>query len=150
MTLHIPIRRQASHVIAHADALAVRVGLECLFAQEPLRCLSDDHRSTAEIVLAEVLNNIVEHAYAAQKGAIEIALDLDEDGLHCTILDSGAAMPDHRLPEGKPHDLGHTDDLPEGGFGWFLIRSLAQDLQYVRMRSQNYLRFRLPVRARVA
>jgi serine/threonine-protein kinase RsbW len=145
-----PFRTKASHVIANADAMAVRLGLECLFSQEPLRCLSDDLRGTAEIVMAEALNNIVEHAYAAHSGAIEISVDLGADGLQCVIADSGAPMPGHSLPQGKPHALQDLDDLPEGGFGWFLIRSLAQDLQYSRTREQNYLRFRLPAHSLVA
>ncbi|MDZ7905785.1 MAG: ATP-binding protein [Cypionkella sp.] len=118
--------------------------MECLFAQEPLRCLSDDLRGTAEIVMAEALNNIVEHAYAAGAGAIEISVDLGETGLNCTIADYGTPMPGHSLPQGAPHALNDMDDLPEGGFGWFLIRTLAQDLQYSRIRDQNFLRFRLP------
>lgn len=150
MTAHQTFRRQASHVIVHADALAVRHGLASLFAQEPLNCLSDDLRGTAEIVMAEVLNNIVEHAYAAQSGAIEVSIDLGENGLECTITDNGAPMPSSDLPKGKPYALDQMDDLPEGGFGWFLIRSLAQDLQYSRFRDQNFLRFRLPAHALVA
>lgn len=140
----MPIRRQASHVIVDADALAVRHGLECLFAQEPLRLLSEDLRGTAEIVMAEALNNIVEHAYADGTGGIEISVDLGDHGLDCTIADHGAPMPNHSLPAGEPHSLDDLQDLPEGGFGWLLIRSLAQDLQYSRFRDQNYLRFRLP------
>lgn len=140
----MPFRTRASHVIADADALAVRHGLECLFAQEPLRCLSDDLRGTAEIVMAEALNNIVEHAYSAGAGAIEISVKLGEHGLDCTIADHGAPMPNHTLPKGAPHILDDMENLPEGGFGWFLIRTLAQDLQYSRSRDQNFLRFRLP------
>lgn len=144
------IHRQASHVIADADPMAVRHGLECLFAQEPLRCLSEDLRGTAEIVMAEALNNIVEHAYAGRAGVIEVCVMLGTDGLNCTISDFGAPMPGNTLPQGAPRPLGHLPDLPEGGFGWFLIRALAQDLQYSRFRDQNFLRFRLPAHALAA
>lgn len=141
---------QAKHVIAKADFLAVRSGLQCLLAQEPLRSLPDDARGTAEIVLAEALNNIVEHAYAAHSGAIEIVVGLHGDEICCTILDDGAPMPNHNLPQGKAHDLSDFDTLPEGGFGWFLIRALAHDLHYQRHRDQNHLCFRLPAQALVA
>ncbi len=150
MTMMPQFRRQASHVIAKADALAVRHGLECLFAQEPLTCVTADMRGCAEIVMAEALNNIVEHAYSAAPGVIEISIDLGADGLECTIADRGAPMPGHSLPQGNPHVLGEVQDLPEGGFGWFLIRSLAQDLQYSRFRDQNFLRFRLPANPTLA
>ncbi len=142
-------RTSASHTIARADAMAVRRGLECLFAQEPLRCLEEGARGTAEIVMAEALNNIVEHAYAAQSGSIEISVDLGQDGLECTIADHGTPMPNHQLPKGDAYDLETMDELPEGGFGWFLIRALAQDLQYSRFQDQNFLRFRLPASAKL-
>jgi serine/threonine-protein kinase RsbW len=145
-----PIRIKACHVIPFADNMAVRQGLQHLFSQEPLIGISEDARSTAELVLAEALNNIVEHAYAAQEGAIEIAIEMGDDGLDCMIVDHGAPMPGHALPQGKPQDLSNLDDLPEGGFGWFLIRSIALDLNYQRVQGQNHLRFRLPAHALVA
>jgi serine/threonine-protein kinase RsbW len=150
MTFIVKFRKQADHVIPNADALAVRHSLAAMFAQEPLSCINADMRSTAEIVIAEALNNIVEHAYASQTGVIEISVDLGADGLECTISDRGAPMPNNTLPEGKLHDLNTLDELPEGGFGWYLIRALAQDLQYSRARDQNFLRFRLPASAKVA
>jgi len=150
MTYIAKFRKQANLVITHADALAVRHGLESIFAQEPLNCINADLRGTAEIVIAEALNNIVEHAYAECPGSIEISVNLDKDGLDCTIADFGAPMPNHALPAGHAHDLAQMADLPEGGFGWFLIRTLAQDLRYARSRDQNYLHFRVPITAQVA
>lgn len=150
MTHIASFRNKASHVIPFADNMAVRQGLRHLFAQEPLIGISDDARSTAELVLAEALNNIVEHAYAAQNGAIEIAIEMGDNGLNCTIVDHGAPMPGNTLPTGAPQDLSNIDDLPEGGFGWFLIRSIALDLRYQRVQGQNHLCFRLPTDTLVA
>lgn len=147
MSRHMTFRRRASLVIDKADLMAVRHGLESLFAQEPLRCLPEDQRGTAEIVIAEVLNNIVEHAYSATSGIIEVSVDLAEEGLLCTIADKGAAMPDNLLPQGHAQQIKDLDNLPEGGYGWLLIRSLALDLQYSRLQGHNYLRFRLPAHA---
>jgi serine/threonine-protein kinase RsbW len=143
-------RMQATHRIQRADFLAVRHGLQSLFAQEPLCNLCDDTRASAEIILAEALNNIVEHAYASQAGAIEISVDLGADGLDCTICDHGMAMPGHVLPPGQAAQITSLADLPEGGFGWFLIRALAQDLRYSRARGENFLRFRVPMHKKVA
>lgn len=124
-----------------ANFLAVRHGLAALLAAEPLRGLSDECRGRAEIVLAEALNNIVEHAYAGAAGQIDIALRLDGGALSCQIRDRGRAMPNLALPLGVLRDFG--DDLPEGGFGWFLIHALAQGLDYARQDGQNCLRFEL-------
>ena len=104
----------------------------------------DDLRGTAEIVLAEVLNNIVEHAYADQAGNITLRLVRHDGGLHCTVSDTGAPMPGLCLPEGRFQPLDDLADLPEGGFGWFLIRSLVTELTYQRIDGENRLSFILP------
>ncbi|MDR0809318.1 MAG: ATP-binding protein [Gemmobacter sp.] len=125
------------------DALAVRRGLGLLFTDPRLAALSPDSRGTAEIVLAEVLNNIVEHAYALVPGGVEVTIRLLERGLCCCIRDHGAPMPGLELPPGQPVDC--SDELPEGGFGWFMIRSLARNLRYCRGGRWNELCFLLPV-----
>ena len=51
-----------------ASPSAVRETLARMMAAMPLAGLSDSERGTAEIVLAEVLNNIAEHAYADKAG----------------------------------------------------------------------------------
>lgn len=130
-----------AHLTIAADPMSVRRGLQCLFSVAPLLCLTDDSRGTAEIVMAEALNNIVEHAYAGGAGDIEISVELDGNDLACHFADTGAPMPDNQLPIGAAHNL--ENDLPEGGFGWFLIRSLTQDLHYFRHQNQNNLRFRM-------
>jgi serine/threonine-protein kinase RsbW len=132
-----------SSVIIPARDLAVRDGLKILFNRLPLRELSEDDRGTVEIVLAEALNNIVEHAYASSQGDIEISLSLQANQLQVCIIDSGLPMPDGTLPTLQQPEPDPQRDLPEGGFGWFLIRSLSKDLSYRRDGPRNLLCFRL-------
>lgn len=67
-------------------------------------------------------------------------------GIGCLLVDQGAPMPGGTLPEGS--QAGRTGlalaDLPEGGFGWHLIRSLTRDLAYTRVAGTNRLSFLLP------
>ena len=132
-----------ARIVIPSDPVAVRDALHALFDTLLLRSLPDAERGTAEIVLAEALNNIVEHAYAMNQGEIELTLHLSQSELACRITDSGAPMPSDQLPEGLLTPLSPPDDLPEGGFGWFLIRTLARDLHYRRIDGQNQLSFRL-------
>ncbi len=125
------------------DMAGVRKTMQDLAGGTLFATLPQDLRENAEIVLAEVLNNIVEHAYADRSGDITLALDLQPQGLLCQINDKGAPMPDLALPEGQLQPLDRIDDLPEGGFGWFLIRSLTEDLTYRHDAEGNCLSFRL-------
>ena len=102
-------------------------------------------QGSVEIVLAEVINNVIEHAYAGEpQGIIEISLDPSEKGFACLIRDSGKPMPGEVLPKGSLPDLDvPLEDLPEGGFGWHMIRTLVDDLTYAREAGQNHLSFKM-------
>ena len=125
-----------------SDPMAVREALARLFAMLPPDMLDADARGTAEIVLTEVLNNVVEHAYADGPGNIALSIEAADNGLLCTVCDQGCPMPGQRLPRARL-PAGEGADLPEGGFGWYLILSLAQDLRYERIEGSNRLSFRL-------
>lgn len=101
-----------------------------------------------ELVLAEALNNIVEHAYAqpVPDDMITICGDHRANGLHFRIVDRGGAMPDGKPPLGNTQPISaEIEDLPEGGFGWFLIRDLAKDVCYRRIGTENRLDLRLAI-----
>ncbi len=146
----------ASHTcVLSSDPLAVRAGLARMAANRPLSHLTPDQRGTVEVVLAEVLNNVAEHAYAGGSGKITVFLRLVGAGLSCQVTDEGAPMPRGRLPEGNhpvqranPGDSFATvplADLPEGGFGWHMIRRLTEGLLYSRVGGQNRLCFVIPL-----
>ncbi|KPP84313.1 MAG: serine/threonine-protein kinase RsbW [Rhodobacteraceae bacterium HLUCCO07] len=126
--------------------LAVRAALNELTTALFVEGHDDSVRSTAEIVLGEVLNNIVEHAYGPDRqGEIELCCESGQNALWVTVCDRGAPMPGLRLPSGRPVELdGVREDLPEGGFGWFLVHSLAENLDYCRAAGRNRLSFAVP------
>lgn len=94
-----------------------------------------------QIALTEAVNNVVEHAYEdTTPGDVRIRVELAPERLWISIQDAGSPFPQGELPEGKPADIsGPTDSLPEGGFGWFLIRELASQVQYERSDGNNNL-----------
>ncbi|WP_217639282.1 ATP-binding protein [Salinihabitans flavidus] len=101
--------------------------------------------ATTEIVLAEVLNNVVEHALSGgADGQIDLRCRRAGSGLCFEIRDDGRAMPGGTLPEGHLPPVGdRVADLPEGGWGWGLVRRLAQDPSYHRADGRNHMRFRI-------
>jgi serine/threonine-protein kinase RsbW len=133
------------HLVFAADPLAVRGAVATLLAGLPGGFMTPEARSAAEIVISEALNNIVEHAYPDGPGQIALWLHQGQDGLICEISDQGAPMPGGALPEGRLPQLD-TTDLPEGGFGWFMIRALTDDVHYSRLGGTNRLRLVFPKR----
>lgn len=122
-----------------ADAPAVRDVLSGLPAWPPFAALIADTRDVIELVLAEALNNIVEHAYVEASGPVLIGLDPIPKGLIVTIYDQGRPMPGGHLPEGQLRTHDSDGELAEGGFGWFLIRALTTALSYRRQGGANVL-----------
>lgn len=110
--------------------------------------LSPELAGTARIVLTEALNNVAEHAYGgAAPGRVEVDCRTTEAHLVIRLSDEGRAMPDLSLPEGQPADLsGEGAALPEGGFGWFLIRQLTDTQVYDRADGRNHLLLEIPLR----
>lgn len=137
-------------ICVQSGQFAVRDALSQIFeALQPLE-LDVEETGTIEMVLAEVLNNVVEHAYPdnCASGPIRVNCTHGPDGLMLAIIDQGNAMPDGRLPLGEVSALDvDLDDLPEGGFGWFLIRNLAKDVAYARVNSENHTSMRLAIGA---
>lgn len=145
MTLHSPPTQFS--VSCKSDPMLVRSGLlEVMDSLAPARLLPEES-GTVELVLAEVMNNIAEHAYEERPdGDINIRLEGISGGILCFVTDYGKPMPDGKTPLGAAANLDvDMDDLPEGGFGWFLIGELAKDVVYERAGNENRLSFRMAV-----
>ena len=101
---------------------------------------------TWQIVLAEALNNIAEHACAGRAdGRITLTLEFGASALHAELRDNGGPMPGNRLPPRREPSLDvAVTDLPEGGFGWTLIHDLTTSLQYDRQDDENILILTVP------
>lgn len=128
--------------VRHALANVSEALQNGLFARA---CPGGAEDGTIELVLAEVLNNIVEHAYADGPGLITLDLRVARGRLFCLLRDEGHPMPAGRLPHGLPPSIALAQaNLPEGGFGWFLIRRLTRDLRYDREPGCNRLSFSIP------
>ncbi|MGR3507294.1 MAG: ATP-binding protein [Paracoccaceae bacterium] len=113
----------------------------------------EDLLGRSEIVLAEILNNIAEHGRGdGQKQGegdwIELCCHGSPEGIHMLVKDRGRALPQHLLSGEKyvatPLAGVALDDLPEGGFGWFMIRALSCDLHCQWTATGNLLSLTVP------
>jgi serine/threonine-protein kinase RsbW len=128
-----------------ATDINTRSALEDILSK--LRPISADpvDLETLEIILAEVFNNIVEHAYDnTHNKLVHAQFTLDRNTLSVQVRDHGKPMPQETLPEGSLADLNvEFADLPEGGFGWFMIKELSQNLEYNRVGQEIHLSFEI-------
>ena len=123
-----------------ADQLSVRTALADIRKALEHAVLNDALIGRVESALAELFNNIVEHAYADEgSGALLCTVAKTQAGVVVDVIDHGKAMPGRTLPDGDLPDL-NVDylELPEGGFGWFIIKSQTDGLSYERRDQENY------------
>jgi serine/threonine-protein kinase RsbW len=137
--------RQGLTLVFAGDPHSVRRALRRAMTAFRAMSIPEEHSGVAEIVLAEVLNNIVEHAYADHgRGVVELSVRPIAGALSFTIRDDGLPLTDGTLPAGRLPDLSvPLDELPEGGFGWLMIHDLTRDLNYRRIGNRNELTFLL-------
>lgn len=110
--------------------------------------VSEDGIGSVEIVLAEALNNVAEHAYPVDKtGDLRLIIRRRAKALMFEIRDRGKPMPKGRAPMGNHPmtEFDQHDSMPEGGYGWFLIREIVSDLIYDRRDDENLLIIRMAV-----
>lgn len=135
---YLAIRLESSAISVRAALARTRTGLAGL-------ALGCEAAGSVELVLAEVMNNICEHAYRhAPDGIIELSVWTEGEMLAFETRDYGVPMPDGRMPAGRPIPVNCAiEDMPEGGFGWNVIRQLTADLAYARVGEFNRLTFRM-------
>lgn len=105
----------------------------------------DDDLANIELILAEALNNVVEHAYTDAPGPVELLIEIGGRGLSCQIVDNGHPIPSGEAPDPPLPTIEPPADIPEGGFGWHIIRCLTTDLSYKRDGSRNTLYLLVPL-----
>lgn len=128
-----------------ADPFAVRRALRHALARFSHR-IGAEAAGTLELALAESLNNIVEHAYDGKGGRICLRIEAEPAGLYCEVTDFGRELPGGNPPPFAPGAAPvatRTAALREGGWGWHIVQSLAQDLRYRREGDENRLSFRI-------
>ncbi|WP_338550102.1 ATP-binding protein [Roseovarius phycicola] len=103
--------------------------------------IEEETLGRVEIALAEVLNNITEHGHAeAGIDTVSLSARISDQDIRVDIRDSGAVVPEACLNSAHlPDSSGPLHSLPEGGFGWFLIHSMVDDLRYSEKDGENQL-----------
>lgn len=103
--------------------------------------LPDSLAFKAQVVLEEIFVNIFKYAYQGREGSAEITLEAEKAALFIRVADQGPAF-DPLAVETPDLEKRFADGIP-GGAGLVLLRSMAQDLRYVRRDDRNILEMRI-------
>ncbi len=105
--------------------------------------LSSEQTIEVCLVLAEALNNVVEHGYCfANDGEIDVGLMLSDNTLLISIKDFGLEYTIPVSRKNAPSDASELAALPEGGFGWGLIQTLTDEVALRRDGGRNHLKLK--------
>lgn len=92
--------------------------------------------NSVELAVHETCTNIIKHAYAGERGRIEVALTISENPRR-VIVDTHDSGRSFDLSQVQQPDL---DVVQERGYGLFLIRQLMDEVSYQANESQNHWR----------
>ncbi len=96
-------------------------------------------RDKVELCLAEALNNIIRHAYKNNpENLVNIKAEKSGNEIKIALVDYGIPRPANAKPtlNFDPEDI---ENLPEGGFGLYLIENLMDENLYKTVAGKNIL-----------
>jgi serine/threonine-protein kinase RsbW len=94
--------------------------------------LDDDDVFHVEMAVDEACSNVIEHAYEAKQGEIELTCDVPEPGsLKIVIHDHGQPFDPAAVPQPTVGQEGASIELvQEGGLGLYFMRKLMDDVRF--------------------
>ncbi len=90
-----------------------------------------------QLAVEEAVTNVINHGYGGKDGEILITSDIESSQVIITITDTGQLFDPTQIP---PPDI--SADLEHrniGGLGVHLIRSVMDDVKYIREGDKNRL-----------
>lgn len=103
-----------------------------------------------KLAVAEAINNAIQHAPVdpSSEAMVTILIESDEHGMWVSVADEGRVDGGFTVRDSEPHR--EDDELPEGGLGLLLIRSLMDEVTHESgTHADTVVKMfkRLPVRA---
>lgn len=99
--------------------------------------LDEERKNDLELVLEETLVNIFNYAYPDQPGQVELTCRIEGDRLTVRIVDEG--VPFSPLETTVPDLSADIEERQVGGLGVHLMKSLMDEVRYLREKSRNQL-----------
>jgi anti-sigma regulatory factor (Ser/Thr protein kinase) len=100
--------------------------------------LNDDEVFHVEMAVDEACSNVIEHAYASQRGDIDLACTCPTTGqFEVVIRDSGQPFDPAEVPAPSVGTVPNLDDLNEGGLGLYFMRKLMDEVRFEYVPGQG-------------
>ena len=123
-------------ISATSDQLSRVLKEVCAFASQS--GASEEKIGQIELVLEEILVNIINYAYPQKPGTIEIRYQLFQASqLKLEIIDNGIPFDPLSIPEADTE--APLEERPIGGLGIFLVRNIAESVDYQSQQGKNIL-----------
>lgn len=103
--------------------------------------LPEDRCGQLDLVVEEIFVNIASYAYSGTTGEVELRYEATPGRLEVELADRGEEYDPLTLRE--PNLPATLEERPVGGLGIFLVRQMADSLEYRREDGWNRLRFRM-------
>jgi serine/threonine-protein kinase RsbW len=105
--------------------------------------LSPEITHDVQLCVVESINNVIEHSYANQTGyQVVITVYLFNDRIMLDIVDTGKGMDEQlRQVVNAPYIKSPSEsELPEGGWGLYIIKSKMDEVTYQTINNIHILR----------
>lgn len=90
-------------------------------------------QNQVKLAVHELCMNIIQHGYAGAEGDLRLEAELKGDILTLVITDSAPNAFDESILDGPPDPL----DLPESGWGMFILAQIMDEIHYNRTSTGN-------------
>ena len=98
--------------------------------------LDEEVAQAAELVLDELLNNIISHAYLdAGQHTIVVEMCVAENALQIVVSDDG--IPFNPFTQNDPDLKSSLEEREVGGVGVFLVKKFMDECSYQRLENRN-------------
>ena len=112
----------------------VSVYLESILEEAGLDMLE---AARIQLAVEEAVTNVINHGYGGKDGEILITSDIESSQVIITITDTGQLFDPTQIP--SPDISADLEHRNIGGLGVHLIRSVMDDVKYIREGEKNRL-----------
>ncbi len=91
----------------------------------------------AQLVIEEMVLNVMNHSRATDP--VVMTLTSRRSDAQFEIIDRGVPFDPTEVPTPPEHDASSLEDMPIGGLGIHLVRSMVREMRYCRVGEANHL-----------